>query len=45
MNPKGCTGPGAYKFSRTDEKTLSFTLVKDACKLRKKNVLEAWRQK
>jgi hypothetical protein len=45
MNPKGCKGPGVYEFSRTDEKTLSFTLVKDACQLRKKNVLEVWHQK
>ena len=45
IKPKGCDGPGVYKFSRTDEKNLTFTLVKDACKLRKKNVLMPWRQK
>jgi hypothetical protein len=45
IKPKGCDGPGVYKFSRSDEKNLTFTLVKDACKLRKKNVLMPWRQK
>lgn len=45
MNPKGCDGPGMYKFSRTDEKTLTFSLVNDACRLRKKNVLQTWHQK
>jgi hypothetical protein len=42
---KGCKGPGAYKFSRPNENTLTFTLVSDACKERKKNVLVAWHQK
>lgn len=45
INPKGCKGPGAYKFSRNDQKNLTFTLVKDACKLRVKNVTLPWHQK
>ena len=43
--PRDCKGPGVFKFSRPDEKTLMFTLVNDACGLRKKNVLLAWHQK
>jgi hypothetical protein len=43
--PKGCKGPGVYKFSRPDGNTLTFTLVSDTCRDRKKNVLLAWRQK
>jgi hypothetical protein len=35
---KGCHGPGVYKFARTAHDTLAFTLVKDACKERIKNV-------
>ena len=42
VNPKGCDGPGVYKFKRTDE-TLQFTLVSDKCKLRQKNVLQCWK--
>jgi hypothetical protein len=42
---KGCHGPGVYKFSRTGDNTLSFTLVNDACKERKKNVTLAWHRK
>lgn len=42
INPKGCDGPGVYKFSRTDD-TLQFTLVSDKCKLRQKNVLLPWK--
>jgi hypothetical protein len=42
---KGCEGPGVYKFSRTGDNTLTFTLVSDACKERKKNVLLAWHKK
>src|SRR6266853_6486713 len=42
---KGCKGPGVYKFSRTGDNTLSFTLVSDTCKERKKNVLLAWHRK
>ena len=41
LNPKGCDGPGVYKFMRT-EQGLQFTLVSDQCKLRKKNVLQPW---
>src|SRR6266540_772272 len=40
--PKDCQGPGTYKFSRPNKTTMAFTLVTDACKLRKKNVLLAW---
>jgi hypothetical protein len=43
--PKSCEGPGVYKFSRTGDNTLTFTLVSDACKERKKNVLLAWHKK
>jgi hypothetical protein len=42
---KGCEGPGVYKFGRTGDNTLTFTLVSDACKERKKNVLLAWHKK
>jgi hypothetical protein len=42
INPKGCDGPGVYKFNRTDD-TLQFTLVSDKCKLRQKNVLQSWK--
>ncbi len=42
---KGCKGPGAYKFKRPNQNTLTFTLVSDTCKERKKNVLLAWHQK
>ena len=42
---KGCEGPGVYKFSRTGDNMLSFTLVSDTCKERKKNVLLAWHKK
>ena len=45
MNPKACDGPGVYKFSRTDEKTLTFSLVNDSCRLRRKNVLQTWHLK
>ena len=43
--PKDCKGPGVYEFSRPDANTLMFTLVNDACALRKKNVLLAQHQK
>ena len=43
--PKGCNGLGVYKFSRPNENTLTFTLVSDTCKDRKRNVLLAWHQK
>jgi len=45
VNPKGCAGPGVYKFTRPDKDSLQFALVSDACKLRKKNVLLAWHRK
>ena len=43
--PKGCKGKGLYHFSRTGEDKLQFTLVSDACKLRRKNVLMGWQRK
>jgi len=43
--PKGCKGPGVYRFSRTAENTLAFTLVRDNCKERIKNVTLAWHRK
>jgi hypothetical protein len=43
--PKSCKNPATYKFNRTDAKTLSFTLVKDSCKLRKQHVLAGWTAK
>jgi hypothetical protein len=39
---KGCKGPGVYQFSRSAENTLAFTLVRDDCKERIKNVTLAW---
>ena len=42
---KGCQGPGVYKFRRTSGNTLAFTLVKDSCKERIKNVTRAWHRK
>jgi hypothetical protein len=42
VKPKGCEGKGIYNFKRNGD-TLSFTLVSDTCKLRKKNVLLPWR--
>jgi hypothetical protein len=42
---KGCHGPGVYKFSRPSENTLAFTLVKDGCKERIKNVTLVWHRK
>lgn len=44
MAPKGCRGKGVYKFKRNGD-NLSFSLVSDSCKLRKKNVLMAWHKK
>ena len=41
INPKGCNGPGVYKFTRTGD-SLQFALVSDKCKLREKNVLQPW---
>ena len=45
IKPKGCGGKGVYKFSRTGDETMQFTLVSDACKLRKKNVVQVWHKK
>jgi hypothetical protein len=45
MKPKGCDGPGVYKFARTEKETLQFTLVSDKCKLRIKNVTQPWKKK
>ncbi len=42
---KGCHSPGVYKFSRTSQNTLAFTLVEDSCKERIKNVTLAWHRK
>lgn len=38
---KGCEGEAVYHFHVTGN-TLHFTLVKDSCKLRKKNILSDW---
>ncbi len=45
FRPKGCKGKGLYHFNRTDEDKLQFTLITDACKLRRKNVLMGWARK
>ena len=43
--PKGCANTLAtYNFSRTGD-TLHFTLIKDPCELRVKNVLKDWHRK
>ena len=42
--PKACKKPATYHFTRKAD-TLHFTLVKDACKLRIKNVLLDWKKK
>jgi hypothetical protein len=42
---KGCKGPGVYHFTRSAENTLVFTLVRDGCKERIKNVTLAWHRK
>ncbi len=43
--PKGCAKTtGVYHFTRTKD-TLHFTLVKDPCKLRVKNVTLDWKKK
>ena len=47
LNPKmmkTCPGAGVYRFKRNGPE-LTFTLVKDDCKLRKTNVLLGWRLK
>jgi hypothetical protein len=43
--PKGCKGPAEYRFNRSAENTLTFTLVKDGCKERIKNVTLRWHRK
>ena len=43
--PKGCNGPGVYKFNRSDKDALQFTLVSDKCKNRKQNVPLGWKPK
>ena len=40
--PKNCKLPATYKFRRPDANTLAFTLVKDTCKERIKNVTQPW---
>jgi hypothetical protein len=42
QSPKNCKLAATYKFSRPDPKTLAFTLVKDTCKERIKNVTQPW---
>ena len=42
--PKECREPGIYRFHRTANK-LHFTLIKDNCKLRMKNVKLDWTRK
>ena len=42
--PKACRVKALYHFSRTKD-ALQFTLVKDTCKLRMKNVLLGWHRK
>jgi hypothetical protein len=42
QSPKNCKLAATYKFSRPDPKTLAFTLVKDTCKERIKNVTLPW---
>jgi hypothetical protein len=41
---KDCHGPGEYKFNRQGN-NLTFTLVSDTCKDRKKNVTSPWQRK
>jgi hypothetical protein len=43
--PKSCKGPGVYKFSRPNQKTLAFVLVSDKCKPRIQNVTQPWHPK
>lgn len=44
MMPKSCSGNGVYRFVRNGAE-LSFTLVSDNCRLRRKNILLAWHLK
>jgi hypothetical protein len=41
---KGCDGKGVYHFTRRGD-TVQFTLVNDACRLRRKNMLLVWKLK
>jgi hypothetical protein len=41
VKPRGCDGEGVYHFKRT-EKELTFSLVSDNCRLRRKNILLPW---
>jgi len=42
QSPKNCKLAATYKFSRPHPDTLAFTLVKDTCKERIKNVTLPW---
>ena len=42
--PKACKHPATYKFNRMPDQ-LHFTLVRDTCKLRIKNVTQPWTKK
>lgn len=42
--PKGCEGDGIYHFKRSGD-DLRFTLLKDKCELRVKNVMLRWHRK
>jgi hypothetical protein len=42
--PKGCDQPGTYNFRRNGDE-LHFTVVSDACRLRRENLLLPWRLK
>ena len=44
LMPKDCAGEGVYRFKRSGPE-LTFTLVRDSCKLRKRNLLLGWRLK
>jgi hypothetical protein len=44
LRVRGCDGKGIYKFEHAGD-SLKFTLVRDDCKLRRKNVLTEWRAK
>jgi hypothetical protein len=45
IKPKGCNGKGVYQFTRGSDETVQFTVVSDACKLRRKNVIQVWHKK
>jgi hypothetical protein len=42
--PKRCRGKGIYRFARSAEDSLQFTLVQDECKLRIRNVILGWKR-